>query len=265
MNTIHKDVTDLICEFRAELQRIIKNKFYGLYLYNSVAMGNFEPESSDIDFIVVLNDILVDEEIDDLSILHNKLIDKHVHGLKLDGMYLQQDMIGKMNNNIETYPYVKEGNLFKEGYFDINYITWWSLKEFEMAIDSPSIKDRLEEIEFKDIINTMRYNLNQYWLPKLEDKEIFKEDMWVEFGVLTLSRIIYTLKEGGIISKKEACEFILKDSAEWNDIVEEALAIRKLQPRSVISDISNRKYRAYEFIEAMISYGNKLLLEKYNK
>jgi len=179
-------------------------------------------------------------------------------------MYLQYDMIGKTNNDIKKYPYVKDASLFEAGYFDINYVTWWSLREYEMAIDSPSLKNELSEICFENVIQTMKYNLNKYWLPKLEKSEVFKEDMWVEFAIVTLSRIIYTLKDSEIKSKTQSCYFIVNEYPEWKDIVEEALAIRNLEPQSIINDISIRKEKTVKFISSMIEHGNILIAEAVN-
>lgn len=259
MKIIHNEIIDLVTLFRIELGEILAKKLHGLYLYNSVAMGNFEPQYSDVDFIVILKSKLVEAELLELKTLHERIALEHTYGAKLDGMYLQYDMIAKMNSEIEAYPYAKEGSFFEAGYFDINNVTWWSLKEYEMAIDSPSINDELREVSFSDVIQTMNYNLNAYWLPKLQTPEIFKEDMWVEFAVVTLSRIVYTLKDREIKPKSQSCYFVIESYDEWQDIVKEALAIRNLKPNSIISDTSIRKDRTVEFIGAMIKYGNDLI------
>jgi len=256
---IHKEISDLINNFRKEAEDILSSKFYGLYLYNSVAMGNFEPKYSDIDFVVVLKSNLTTKEVTKLKTLHENYGIEHKYGTKLDGMYLQYDMLGKMNNNIEKYPYVSGANLYEAGYYDINYVTWWSLKECEMAINSPSIKHELSEINFSDVIQTMKYNLNDYWLPKLQTPEIFEQDMWVEFAVVTLSRIVYTVQAGEIKSKTQSCSYIASEYIEWRDIIEEALAIRNLKSKSVISDVEIRKIRTVDFIDKMIKYGNALI------
>ncbi|MCT4598320.1 MAG: DUF4111 domain-containing protein [Vallitalea sp.] len=222
-------------------------------------MGYFEPKYSDVDFVVILKSKLINEEMLKLKMLHDKFGKEYKYGAKLDGMYLQYDMLGKMNNDIEKYPYVKNASLCEAGYFDINYVTWWSLKEYEMAIGSPSIKDELSEISFSDVIQTMKYNLNEYWLSKLETSEIFEQDMWVEFAVVTLSRIIYTLQEGEIKSKSQSCSYIANEYPEWNDIIQEALAIRNLESQSIIGDINVRKDRTIDFINEMIQHGNMLI------
>lgn len=235
------------------------DKFYGLYLYNSVAIGNFEPNYSDVDFVVILKSKLSNEELTKLKILHEAFGTKYKYGSKLDGMYLQYNMLGKMNDDIKKYPYVKDARLCEAGYFDINYVTWWSLKEYEMAIESPSIINELIEVSFSDVIQTMEYNLNKYWLSKMDTPEIFEQDMWVEFAVVTLSRIVYTLEDREIKSKSKSSLYIAGEYPKWRDLIEEALAIRNLKPQSIISDVSLRRDRTIRFVNEMIEYGNTLI------
>jgi len=259
MISVHRDIEELINELRLELGHLLDRKLYGLYLYNSVAMGKFEPKYSDIDFMVIINEKLTNNELSEIIQMHENLSIKHKYGSKLDGMYIHYSDIGKMNTELEAYPYIHDGNFCKEGYFDINYITWWSLKEYNMSVDSPSIKVELADINWSGVLKTIEYNLNCYWTNNLQDTQKFEEDMWVEFGIVTLSRIIYTLKKGKIISKTEGCNYLLEDYREYHDIVREALAIRDLKPKSIINDISIRRDKAVEFINNMIKYGNMLL------
>ena len=73
MIDIHKDIKELINEFRHELGYLLNNKLYGLYLYNSVAMGNFEPKNSDIDFMVIINSSLNNDELSQIILMHKNL------------------------------------------------------------------------------------------------------------------------------------------------------------------------------------------------
>lgn len=264
---IHKDVVELVKYFRMNLEQTLSSKLYGLYLYNSVAMGNFEPAYSDIDFIVILNSSLSNDELEKLKMLHQVFAKTNKYGNKLDGMYLQRNMLTKSNKDIGKYPYVKDAILHEADYFDVNYVTWWSLKEYEMAIESPSLKDDLLEVDFTDVIETMKYNLNEYWSSKLETAELFNEDMWVEFAVVTLSRILFTLQDREIKSKSESCLYIGSKYPKWNNLIEEALAIRRLRPQSVINDINLRKNSTIDFIREMIEHGNAIInrMEKSNE
>lgn len=259
MIRIHNCIRELIYEFRRKLEELIPDKLYGLYLYNSVAMGNFEPEYSDIDFIVLLKDYLTEKELLKLADLHKRLGEDFTYGKVLEGMYLQYTDLGKSNQAMKPYPYAKVAQLYKKGHYDINAVTWWSMKTYTMEIDSPQLKEKLNNYNWSNVIDTMDININNYWTKKLENKALFLEDLWVEFGVVTLSRIIYTLEENSMTSKTKACHYILGKSNQWDDILNEALAIRERNAKSVIGDTELRQKKTIEYLSYMINYGNELL------
>lgn len=236
---------------------LLKENLHGLYLYNSA--GKFEAKYSDIDFIVVIKNYLNNNEITHLEKLHNRLCSSYKYGSRLEGMYLLYADLGKSNNEMLPYPYIDDMKVVKTGYFDVNNITWWTWKEFGIAVNSPSIKEELSHINWYSICSTISYNLNNYWDTKLNNDIIFEDDLWVEFGVVTLSRIVYTLEKKSIESKVEACKYILENFEEWQDVINEALAIRNLESRSIISDVTIRRNKTIEFIRYMINYGNELL------
>ena len=51
--TPHPGVNLALRELTARIQAILGGRFSGLYLYGSLALGDFDPCSSDIDLIVV--------------------------------------------------------------------------------------------------------------------------------------------------------------------------------------------------------------------
>ncbi|WP_430882464.1 nucleotidyltransferase domain-containing protein [Fusibacter sp. JL216-2] len=144
MKSLQIEIEELILNFRKQLGSILGAKFYGLYLYSSTARGEFEPEASDIDFIVILNNKLDETDIDEICTLHKHLSLDYKYGAKLDGMYLQKSYIGKSNEEVDPYPVIYHAEYQGYGKFDINNITWWSLKTDGVAVDSPSITDRLK-------------------------------------------------------------------------------------------------------------------------
>lgn len=252
MAKIHEAIEPMIFAFRKSLEDIVGNDFYGLYLYNSVALGKFEEKGSDVDFVVIVQKPLSPDVLNQLAQLHKTIEKTFPHGDKLDGMYLLKEAIGKGNDSMSPYPYAKGGDFHHEGYFDVNSVTWWVLKEHECAIDSPSLRPYLEHVSYASVLKTLDFNVQKYWAPKLQTPDIFIEDEWVEFSVLTLSRIYYTLNTGKIVSKREACMAYLDKHHEWDDVIKEALAVREGRSGEVISDVVTRKNRTVTFVTHLV-------------
>ena len=199
----------LLYEYESDLKKYFGNKIFGVYLYNSVALDGFDKDKSDINFITILNKDFEDKEVSTLRLIHNKLNNKFVYAKKMEGMYITKDNIGKLNSNIKPYLYFCNGKLNDYGYFDINYVTWWTLKYNGIPINSSNVNSLNINVYWDNIIETMNYNLNSYWKNKLNEKDIFLSDEWIEFAVLTLCRILYTLENKCIITKMKSTQSII--------------------------------------------------------
>jgi hypothetical protein len=188
-------------------------------LYGSIALEAYEEGRSDIDFLTVLSKELTPGETDVITKIHNELLE-HPLGSKLDGMYLKTADLGRQNSDLAPYLYCREGVIAK-GHWDINAVTWFVLKT--RGISLIGNKELHYEIEWKDIHNEMHYNINRYWNRKLAKPYLFLSDEWVEFTVSTLARILITLEEQRIVSKKEgihrAAELV---NPRWMSLLEEA-------------------------------------------
>ena len=53
--TPYADVNAILRELMANVQPILADRFVGMYLYGSLAAGDFSPETSDIDFLVEMD------------------------------------------------------------------------------------------------------------------------------------------------------------------------------------------------------------------
>mgnify|MGYP001046057798 CR=1 FL=1 len=261
-NRIPNIINPLLYEYESKIKNYFGNKIFGVYLYNSVALGAFDINKSDIDFITVINEEFTDEEIIKLKAIHEELNTKFKYAKRMEGMYINIDKIGKVNTDISPYIYFANKSLHDYGYYDINYVTWWTLKNNGIGINSPDISNLNLNVEWNNIIDTMNYNLNEYWKKKINTKLIFLTNYWVEFSVLTLCRILYTLEHKEIISKTEAAKFQMNNlPCNYKLVIQEALRIREnTSKKSLYSLRIKRSREVKSFIDYIINYCN----EKYS-
>ncbi|HEV8192169.1 MAG TPA: nucleotidyltransferase domain-containing protein, partial [Ktedonobacterales bacterium] len=87
--TPHEDVNSLLRELLAGVRAILGDQLVGMYLYGSLSLGDFDPASSDVDFLVVTEDTLPQEMLERLRRVH---ADMAVSGLpyatRLEGSYI---------------------------------------------------------------------------------------------------------------------------------------------------------------------------------
>jgi predicted nucleotidyltransferase len=236
------------------LEVLPTERVHGIYLYGSLAFDAFDPDTSDIDFITVINGRIGKKTEELLKLVHLRS-NAHSFGSRMDGCYVPYDQAGKVYREIEEYPFFAEGK-FHKGHYDLNYITWWTLQNKGVVVYGEPISALNLDIKWEDVQKTLTYNLNTYWKEKLERNMCFFYDDWIEFGVITLCRILLSLEYRNIFSKKEAvakAQTLLP--SRYHPILLEGLRIRtNPQSDSYYHSKEIRKEDMKQFVEYTISY-----------
>jgi hypothetical protein len=203
MEYLREDVREYLELYTAFLLEVMPaERVHGIYLYGSLALGAFDPDQSDIDFITVLNGEISNDDEEQLKVVHLRS-NSNRYGAKMDGCYLTVDQVGKLNHELERYPFYAEGKMH-HGHYDLNNITWWLLQTKGIVVYGEPLSTLKLNIQWSDVQTTLNDNLNTYWNEKLERDMCFFYDDWIEFGVITVSRIFLSLKYESIFSKTEA-------------------------------------------------------------
>lgn len=220
------EVQQLMEQYIVELKEIFSDeKIVGVYVYGSIALGAFHIETSDVDFVAVINDYVNEAEKQHLIELHKRL-SKSTLGKRMDGMYISLADLGKYNDEMNEYVYCAEGKV-DIGYWDINAVTWWTLKNQGITVAGKEAEDLPFQIKWDDVVNTMKYNVEHYWNEKAKRPYLFFVEEWVESAVVTMGRILYTLENKTIVSKDRGLQYVLERSTkEWEPLLKEVERIR---------------------------------------
>src|SRR5690242_11526777 len=92
--TAYADVNAVVREFLTNLQAILGSHFRGMYLSGSLALGDFDPRSSDIDFVVVTDLELADDLVEALREMHAQFdASGSPWAAKVDAVYIPQEAL----------------------------------------------------------------------------------------------------------------------------------------------------------------------------
>ncbi|EJQ35506.1 MULTISPECIES: nucleotidyltransferase domain-containing protein [Bacillus] len=220
------EVKQLMEQYIVGLKEIfLDGKIVGVYVYGSIALGAFHIETSDVDFVAVLNDSVNEAEKQQLVELHKKMSESTL-GKRMDGMYIPLADLGKYNHEINEYVYCADGKA-DIGHWDINAVTWWTLKNQGITVIGKEVEDLPFQIKWDDVVNTMKYNVEHYWSEKAKRPYLFFIEEWVESAVVTMGRILYTLDHKTIVSKDRGLQYLLERSAkEWEPLLKEVERMR---------------------------------------
>ena len=89
--TPYPEINSLLQELLSGVRAILDRRFVGMYLDGSLAIGDFEPDKSDLDFVVVTDGELSAQTFRDLKALHERIATGASKWTKeLEGSYVPQ-------------------------------------------------------------------------------------------------------------------------------------------------------------------------------
>jgi Domain of unknown function (DUF4111) len=205
----------------------LRAHFYGIYIYGSIALGGFEEElESDIDILALTHGELATPELAQLKALHAQLLRAHQLGKRLEVLYIPSCNLGKIDREIAPYPSIQHGKFSPARYAELNYVTWWTVKNRGIRLLGPERSALPFEVTWQDVLETMRDNLNGSWAAPTERPYLFLLDGWIVITVATLCRMLTTIEEGEIVTKLVALKCWRDRLPErWHPLIDEVWRI----------------------------------------
>jgi len=231
----------------------------GLYLTGSVALHDFQANSSDVDFVAISAQRADAAGLQGLAAAHSSLWARFP-GLHFDGTHLSQADLVVGPQKCPSAPFHYEGKFNLSGDFAINPVTWHELAGHSVAVRGPSLVGAPIWHDTAVLSVWTLNNLREYWQPWLTQYRnapaaVDLIDAPVTWGVLGVSRLHYTLATGQITSKTGAGQYALDVfDGRWSPIISEALRLR-LRPTaaSEYTDLAERRQEAVAFMEMVIN------------
>lgn len=251
-------VQPLLDTYIHQIDEALPGLLSGLYLHGSIALGAFDPQLSDVDFIAVLSRPCTEDDIDHLRSIHLALATQYSRPA-FEGSYLQPEQIGQRAAETRPIPYHHDGQFHAAGHFEINGVTWWVLKTRGFTLRGPQPADLPFDIDWDSVIAEMRENMNSYWVrwtrePRLLAALLF--DGGISWAVLGVLRQYYSFTARDITSKSGAGNYALTRLPQWQRIIQEALNIRARKPGSLYRSKALRALDAVRFMRYIIRWCN---------
>jgi len=222
----------------AGAQRILGDRFAGLYLYGSLAAGDFDPERSDIDFVVVTAGELPDELLPALEAMHAGLASAdRKWATKLEGSYVPQRALRRYDPEDAPRPQLNEGRFYVARHCSDWVIQRHVLREHGVALAGPPASTLIDPVLPDDLRGAVRGILREWWEPMLNDGAWLRRgDVYRAYAVLTMCRALYTLRHGAIASKPVSAGWARSElGGRWAGLIERASAWRHDAPAGDLS------------------------------
>jgi predicted nucleotidyltransferase len=175
------------------VRAILGEQLVGLYLFGSLAVGDFDPANSDIDFVAVTEEEVTGELLARLQAFHAELF---ACGLpladQLEGAYLSRAALRKYDPATARHPHTDW------------VVQRYSLREHGVVLFGPPIKTLIDPITPAALTAAIVELLGFWWEPMLADDTHLRHNGYHAYAVATFCRMLYTVEHGAVVSKPAA-------------------------------------------------------------
>ena len=225
--TPYPDINAVLRVLLLGVQATLGPRFVGLYLYGSLATGDFDPRRSDIDFLVVTAGDLPPALFPTLAQMHAGLAASGVKWMtKLEGVYLPQAALRRHDPAQAPVPYLGVGHALVlapqgRGWAIERHI----LRERGVVVAGPPLRPLIDPVLPDDLRQAVRAILQDWWALQLTDSSFLSTVEYQAFAVLSMCRALHTLATGELASKPAAGRWALQAlDARWAALIDRALA-----------------------------------------
>jgi predicted nucleotidyltransferase len=223
--TAYNDVNSFLQVFLDNVRSALRNDLIGMYLFGSLALGDFNPSRSDIDVLVVTRGVLTDNIIEDLKTMHSRLYESGLEwATKLEGAYIPIRAMRVYNQTGPACPLVNKKEFLvarPEAHWVLNRHILYT---HGVVITGPPLQTIIDPVQPKQLQQAVLTLLNNNWTPWMYNPDLFNGIGYQPFVVLTMCRSLYTLKKGDVASKLRSAEWVLANSdKKWAILIKQAI------------------------------------------
>ncbi|MFF4485885.1 nucleotidyltransferase domain-containing protein [Streptomyces sp. NPDC001544] len=189
-----------------------------VWAHGSLAGGDYQEGRSDLDLIAVLPGPVGLGTVRRTVALHRRLRADPL-AAKLHCGYLSPDTLADPARSHLTWAY----NVTRR---PVTPVTRRELHTFGRVLHGATPAELLPPVPDRQLTDFVVRDQRDYWRPAVDRARLWRQDIWVDLGLLTHARATATLRDGRLISKREALDLLPGLGA----------------PGEVVEDITRRRY-----------------------
>jgi hypothetical protein len=190
-----------------------------VWAHGSLAGGDYQEGRSDLDLIAVLPDASGLGTVRRTVTLHRRLRTEPL-AAKLHCSYLTPATLADPGRAHLTWAH---GHVMRR---PVTPVTRRELHDFGRVLHGEAPGALLPEVPDARLHGFVVQDQRDFWRPAVDKARLWRQDVWVDLGLLTFARATFTLREGRLISKREALDELTRLDA----------------PADVVEDIRHRRY-----------------------
>jgi len=212
------------------VREALRKNLLGFYLRGSLALGDFNPETSDVDVLVVTKRPVSKAQFAALNTLHKRVpAGENQYGVHYEVSYVDRASIKRFEPGERRHPTVGSDWAFgRHEHRDNFVIERWMVRERGVALIGPGPKtliDRISPDELRDAARNELQSRVDDWAREWSDGENpapwLGKRYYQAFEIETVCRALYTVETGELPTKPQAVAWALVTMPEpWHSLVQ---------------------------------------------
>jgi len=248
-------------DFVGRTRELFAESFIGAYLQGSFAIGGFHTYS-DVDFLIVLEGDVADEQLPLLQALH-----EDVYALAspwaqhLEGSYVPKQALQRFPPPQRFFWYLDNGakHLIRSDHDD-TLVVYWTLREKGIALVGPRPTELVPPIPVDRLRDEIFATMSTWRDHLAANPDNLNNRFYQPFVVLSYCRMLHSLTTGAIDSKPAAAAWATEHlHTRWQDLIRNACDARsgdaavKVRQLADPSDLD----RTWRFVEYAIGIARR--------
>ncbi|MFC9277601.1 nucleotidyltransferase domain-containing protein [Streptomyces collinus] len=190
-----------------------------VWAHGSLAGGDYQEGRSDLDLIAVLPEPPGLGTVRKVAMAHRRLRAEPLAG-RLHCSYVAPATLDDPERAHLTWAH---GRLMRR---PVTPVTRRELHDFGRVLSGEAPAGLLPEVPDARLRGFVVRDQRDYWRPAVDKARLWRQDIWVDLGLLTFARATVTLRDGRLVTKREALGELRRLGA----------------PEEVVADIERRRY-----------------------
>ena len=239
--TPYKDVNTLLLFMLTKIQVILGDQLVGFYLYGSLSLGDFDPASSDIDFLVATTEDVSEEIFERLRDMHGVIASSNLpYANYIEGSYIPLKALRRYDPHNVHHATIGIDWPFRIAFHGSNWILERSiLREHGVIVHGPPPETLIDPVTSEEMRTAVCEQLKDFWSSQLDRPKWLRPRDYQAFAVLTLCRALYTLHHGTVCSKPQAALWVQEIYPPWKPIIERSLLWRSQHEEDDLTETMN--------------------------
>ena len=200
----------------------------GLYLYGSLATGDFTPGVSDVDLLAVTDGPITPDVIGRLRPMHAAIERRFPHWHdRIEVIYVPRQALATFRTHNHDIGVISPGEPLHILSAGIDWLmNWHQVRHGGLVVLGPEADAYVPDTTVEEYVNAVRAHAASFgdWMPEM------KSARQQSYAILTLCRALFTARHGYGTSKLAAAAWLAAEVPQYAPLLEQALRWRESVP-----------------------------------